>query len=58
MKNLKELGLNPIDEKQAENINGGYTGFPPVFIHPVDIMICIVNIPPMEPNGEIWGGFR
>lgn len=23
MKNLKELGLNPIDEKQAESINGG-----------------------------------
>ena len=30
MKNLKELGLNPIDEKQAESINGGYIGIPPI----------------------------
>lgn len=46
MKDLKEMGLNPIDEKQAENVNGGGD------ISFVDLNIrieyCCMNIPPMS----------
>ena len=54
MKNLKELGLNPIDEKQAESINGGYIGIPPMIIRPEDLVVCCHNIPPINMPGGIW----
>lgn len=54
MKNLKELGLNPIDEKQAKSINGGSTGIPPIIIRPEDLVICCQNIPSINMPGEIW----
>lgn len=54
MKNLKELGLNPIDEKQAESINGGSIGIPPTIISPKDLEVCCYNIPPMDILEDIW----
>lgn len=54
MKNLKELGLNPIDEKQAESINGGYIGIPPMIIRLEDLVVCCHNIPPINMPGDIW----
>lgn len=41
MENLKEMGLKPIDENQAENVNGG------ININ-IRIEYCCVNIPPMD----------
>lgn len=47
MEDLKKLGLNPIDEKQAENVNGGTLNpiNAPIDLHPI---WCCVNIPPVD----------
>lgn len=47
MKNLKELGLNPIDEKSATGIYGGTNPDDPyAFPNPTDVYVCCYNIPP------------
>ena len=47
MEELKKLGLNPIDEKQAENVNGGSIDpFGKIF-NP-QLIWCCVNIPPVD----------
>ena len=51
---FERAGLNPIDEKQAESINGGYIGIPPMIIKPEDLVVCCHNIPPINMPGDIW----
>lgn len=40
MKDLKELGLNPIDDGQAKEVNGGSVD--------KELIWCCVNIPPVS----------
>lgn len=54
MEDLKSLGLNPIEQEEAKNINGGIS----INNSPFDIICCNSNIPPEPVLGDgplnIW----